>query len=194
MLNEYFIFLGIAINGIGTIYYVRDTLKGKVKPNKVTFLMWSIAALVTFSAQVAQGVGMQTLVTLSFCLFPISIFLASFFNRKAYWKISIFDSICGLLSLVGLILWQLTGIGNVAILFSIFAEGWATLPTIIKSYTHPETELAWTYLASVVGSVLALLTIKNYTFANSAFVLFYTLEMFLVFVLAQFKLGKKFPG
>ena len=191
MLNEGFIFVGIAINAIGTIYYLKDTIKGKIKPNKVTFLMWFIAALVAFFAQVTQGVGIQSLVTLSFGLFPFSIFIASFLNKKAYWKISVFDSLCGVLSLIGLMLWQLTGIGNIAILFSIFAEGWATLPTVIKSYTHPETELAWTYLASVVGSIFALLTIRNYSFTNSSFVIFYTFEMSLVFIFSQFRIGKR---
>ena len=75
MLNEGFIFVGIAINAIGTIYYLKDTIKGKIKPNKVTFLMWFIAALVAFFAQVTQGVGIQSLVTLSFGLFPFSIFI-----------------------------------------------------------------------------------------------------------------------
>src|SRR3990167_9898627 len=123
MLNENFVFVGIVINAIGLLSYFIDTIKGKIQRNKVSFALWSIAPIVAFFAQISQGVGIQSLMTLSVGLFPIIIFIGTFVNRKAYWKITKFDLSYGGLSLIGLLLWQITSVGNLAIFFSILEIG-----------------------------------------------------------------------
>jgi len=191
MLPQALVLLGILINGIGTASYFIDTVKGKIKPNKVTFFVWSFAPFIAFLAQVNKGVGIQSWMTLSVGIFPLSIFIASFVNRKAYWKLNTRDISCGILSLIGLFLWYITKEANIALVFSIISEGLATLPTIIKSYHNPETENAWPWLASVISGTLTLLTITSWSFATFAFPLFYTFEMFLIFLFVQSKLGKR---
>lgn len=191
MLPPHFVLIGIFINSFGSVSYILNTLKGRIKPNKVSYFIWSIAPLVAFSAQTAQGVGIQSLQTLTVSLFPLSIFIASFFNKKAYWKVTIFDLSCGALSLVGLLLWYGTQVSNIAIFFSILAEGLGTLPTVIKSYKYPETEIAWPWLASFIGGLLTLLTIKTWGFEQYGFPLFYSIEMFIIYLFVEFKIGKK---
>lgn len=189
MMAQLLVILGIIINGIGTLSYIVGTLQGKIKPNKVTFFVWSIAPFVAFLAQVSQGVGIQALMTLSVSIFPLSVFTASFLNKQAYWQLHRRDLACGLLSLLGLLLWYLTKVGNVAIIFSLLSEGLATLPTAIKAYRHPRTEQAWPWLTSTASGVLTLATITSWDFAHFAFPLFYAFEMFLLFVLVQFEPG-----
>lgn len=191
MFAEFLILLGITINGIGTASYTIDTIKGRIKPNKITFFVWSLAPCIAFAAQIHKGVGIQSLMTLSVGIFPLSILLASFMNKKADWKLNTVDLLCGLLSLFGLLCWYVTKEPNTAIIFSLFSEGLATLPTVIKSYHHPETESAWPWLASVVGGVLTIVTISNWNFATYSFPLFYTFEMLLIFLLVRFRLGKQ---
>src|SRR3989344_7524638 len=91
MLHPNFVIVGALIGSIGGILYLLDTLKGKVKANKVTFLLWSAAPLIAFAAEIGQGVGIQSLMTFSVGFIPLSIFVASFFNKKAEWKITSFD-------------------------------------------------------------------------------------------------------
>ncbi len=191
MIVQFLILFGIFINAVGTMSYVIGTVKGEIKPNKITFFIWSIAPLIAFFAQITQKVGIQSLMTLSVGIFPLSIFIASFVNKKSYWRLNLRDVSCGILSLLGLFLWYLTKVGNIAIFFSILSEGLATLPTIIKSYYHPETERGWPWFASVLSGTLTAITIPRWNFAYYAFPLFYTFEMFLVFFFVQFKIGKK---
>lgn len=190
MLDPNFVILGVIINFLGSLSYAKDTLKGKIKPNKVTYFMWSMSSLIAFAAQITQGVGIQSLLTLSAGIFPLFIFIASFLNEKAYWKLNVQDFICGILSFLGLSLWYITKVGNIAILFSILSEGLATLPTITKSYYYPETEKSWPWLASFIGGFLTVLTIENWNFAHYAFPLFYSFEMLLIFFFVQYKVGK----
>lgn len=187
MIAQLLILIGIAVNGIGTLSYVIGTLQGKIRPNRVTFFVWSIAPFVAFLAQVSKGVGVQSWMTLSVSIFPLSVFAAALINRRAYWKLNARDLACGALSLVGLALWYITKEGNIALLFSVLSEGLATLPTVLKAYSHPDTEQAWPWMASVISGVLTLVTITSWDLAHFVFPLFYTLEMFTIFALVQFR-------
>jgi hypothetical protein len=192
VLNPNFVIIGTLIGAAGSLAYLFDTIKGKVKPNRVSFLLWSIAPFIAFAAMIKQGAGIEALMTFSTGFLPLTVFIASFVNKKAEWKLTQFDLICGFLSIVGLILWLITKVGNVAIFFSIVADGLAAVPTIVKAYKYPETEIAWPWIATVFGVVLTLLTLNQLTFSNSAFIIYILIVNTLIFSLVQFKLGKKF--
>lgn len=191
MLHSNFIIVGTLIGAVGSVAYLIDTVKGKVKPNRVSFLLWSIAPLIAFFAQITQGVGLEALMTLSTGFLPLTVFIASFVNKQAEWKLTKFDVICGILSIVGLVLWMITKVGNVAIFFSIVADGLAAIPTLVKAYKYPDTEIAWPWIATVIGVILTLLTLSTLTFANSGFILYILVVNTTIFSLVQFRLGER---
>lgn len=189
MLHQNFVFLGAVIFFFGSIGYFVETLQGKVKPNRVTWFLWSLAPLIAFFAEIKQGVGIQSLLTFMYGLIPAIIFVASFVNKKAYWKITRFDIVCGILSVAGIILWQITQVGNIAIFFSIAADALAALPTITKSFREPETENYVLYLTNSLSAGVTLLTIKTWHFAEFAFPLYIFVLTFILTVLIKFKIG-----
>jgi hypothetical protein len=191
MLNQNFVIVGTVIGAIGSLAYLIDTVKGKVKPNRVSFLLWSIAPIIAFAAQIKQGVGLESLMTFSTGFLPLTTFFASFINKKAEWKLTKFDLICGVLSILGLILWLVTKVGNIAIIFSILADGLAAVPTIVKAYKYPDTELAWPWIATSFGVILTLLTLNQLTFANSGFIIYILIVNTLIFSLVHFRIGEK---
>jgi hypothetical protein len=191
MLNQNFVIVGTLIGAAGAFAYLWETIKGKIKPNRVTFLLWSFAPMIAFAAQIKQGVGLEALMTFSTGFLPFLTFVASFTNKNAEWKLTRFDLACGTLSVVGLILWLITKVGNVAIFFSILADGLAAIPTLIKAYKYPETEIAWPWIATCIGVVLTLLTLKEWTFTNSGFIVYIFILNLMIFSCVQFKLGKR---
>lgn len=191
MLNENFVLLGVLINFLGGLSYIKDTLQGKIQPNRVSWGLWGAASMIAFVAEISQGVGIQSLATFMVGFTPLAIFLASFVNKKAYWKLTKFDFICGVLSVLGLILWYVTKNGNVAILFSIFADLMAGIPTLVKSYQYPETENWIEFMSAFILVSLTLLTLKTWTFAYYAFPLYILCYDLTGGMLIKFKLGKK---
>jgi hypothetical protein len=186
MLPSYFVVIGTLIGAVSSIGYLVSTIRGDVRPNRVSFFMWSIAPTIAFFAEIGQGVGLLSIQTLSAGILPFSIFLASFINKQAEWKLTKFDLFCGLLSVVGLVIWLVSRVGNIAILLSILADGLAALPTIIKAYRFPESEIAWPWAFTALGNLLSLLTIKQWTLANYGFILYICIVTTLIFALAQF--------
>lgn len=191
MIDERFAYLGVIISFLGGLIYLKAVIKGEVKPNKVSWLIWSIAPFIAFFAQARQGVGVESLGSLISGVDPLLIFAASFLNRKAEWKVTRFDLTCGLLSFLGLALWQITQVGNIAIIFCILADFLAGVPTLVKCYKEPETENGVGFLLGCIGIGLTVLTIKDWNFANYGFTLYITFACFLLFSLIQFKLGRR---
>lgn len=194
MINQNFVILGAIIASIGNISYLIATIKGKVKPNRVSFLLWSLAPLIAFVAELQQGVGLQSLMTFIVGFLPLTVFIASFLNKNARWKLTRFDLTCGVLSLVGLLLWYITSSGNVAIVFSILADALAALPTIVKAFNFPETESAWPYFSSTLSAAITLLTVKVWDLANAGFPLYILIVTLVITVLVWFKVGRIFRG
>lgn len=172
MIPEYFAIIGAVIASLGGFYYLYETIIGKAKPNRVTWLLWGLFPMIIFVAQRIQGVEGLSWVSFAAGFTPFLILLASFLNKKAYWKTEKRDYYIMGAAIVGILLWLLTDNPNLAILFSLVADFLAGLPTLIKAYRHPETESWIAYAISTVGFGLGLLAISSYTFENYAFALY----------------------
>lgn len=191
MINSNWIYVGVAVQTLGGIGYLIDTLRGRVRPNKVGWLLWSIAPLVAFFAMVKQGVGPEAWATFIVGFLPLLVFIASFVNKKAYWEITKLDYFCGILSILGLILWMFTKVGNIAIFFSIVADALASYLTIYKSYKEPESETHLVFTLGIINAAIGLLVIKDWNFQNYAFNLYILLDDILIAGLIITKIGPK---
>lgn len=180
MIPENFIILGAIIQLTGSLSYLVDTVKGKIQPNRVSWFLWALVPGIAFVAQIEQGVGLPALLAFMCGVYPVFIFLATFFNKKAVWKIGFFDYICGALAILALVLWYVTKIGNVAIFLSIVADFFALAPTILKAYRHPKTENHHEYLSSGIFAAITLLTLTTWNFEYYGFALYYLLSNVLI--------------
>jgi hypothetical protein len=165
----YFVWFGVFIQVLGSAAYIRDTLRGKTKPNRVTWLMWSIAPLIGAAAAISNGVKWVVLPVVVAGIIPLLVLMASFMNKQAYWRLSFFDYACGLFSALALALWFLTSEPMVAIWLAIAADAVAALPTLSKAWTNPETETSVEYLATVAASFFGLLAAESWRTAETAF-------------------------
>jgi hypothetical protein len=172
MINVHFVYLGAACGVAGSLVYVRDTLRGTTQPNRVTWLLWAFAPLLAFSVELHSGVGLRALTTFVIGFMPLLVFIASFHNPAAIWKIRRLDYACGAMSLAGTAAWLVTRNGVVAIIAAIVADFMAGLPTMMKSWSNPESETVASYIGAVLNSGILLLTIQHWTVDEAAFPLF----------------------
>jgi hypothetical protein len=172
VISENWIFLGTAIGALGTAVYLRDTLRGTTKPNRVTWLLWAFAPLLAAVVEFDQGVGLRALPTFMIGFMPLLVFAASFVNPASVWKIRRFDYGCGAISVIGTLVWLITRNGVLAISAAIAADFMAGLPTVQKSWTHPETETVHSYAGAAISMAVVLLTIDHWTFDVAAFPIF----------------------
>ena len=154
----------------GGYAYLRDTLAGRTKPNRVTWFLWALAPLVSlgaaFSADADNWASVRVLVG---GVVPAVIFLGSFGNKNSYWRLTRFDWLCGGLSLTALLFWQFVNSPLIAVLLATAANAFASIPTFIKAWTFPETETRLIFITSFLSAILIIPAIPVWTIANSAF-------------------------
>jgi hypothetical protein len=166
---QYLVFVGAIVGFFGIAAYIKETLRGNTKPNKVTWLLWSISPLIATAAALSDGVRLAVLPVFIAGFTPLLVFFVSFINKKSYWKLWTFDYLCGLFSVLALILWAITKEPIVAIIFSIMSDGFAAIPTIIKSWKHPETETGSAYAAGILNAATSFAAVKIWYFTEIAF-------------------------
>ena len=193
MLPEYFAVIGAVVGSIGGFYYLYETIIGNAKPNRVTWLLWGLFPMIIFVAQRAQGVEGLSWASFVAGFTPILILLASFLNKEAYWRTQPRDYYLMAAAVAGIVLWALTDNPILAILFALVADLLAGLPTVIKSYRHPETESWIAYAISTLGFGIGVLAIPTFTFENYAFICYLFLMNGLLALLASRKSSLALP-
>ncbi|MEY9967855.1 hypothetical protein ABIA33_005935 [Streptacidiphilus sp. MAP12-16] len=169
-LGSFVVPAGALLNLCGSGVYALRTLRGSVRPNPVTWLLWALAPGVAFVAQAARHVGLPALTTLSVGLGPLLVFLCAL-SRPGFrsTRPTCAELCCGAMALAALIGWWITADPNTALALSILADGCAALPTIVKSYRRPETEDRTVYALMAFSAALTLITLPAWTFTAAGF-------------------------
>ena len=66
------------------------------------------------------------------------------------------------------------------------------MPTLMKSWTHPETETVHSYIGAVISMVVLLLTVDHWTFDVVAFPLFVACMASVESIVIGLELGPRF--
>jgi len=172
VINVHFVYVGVALGVLGSAGYLRDTIRGTTQPNRVTWLLWAVAPLLAAAVEIRSGVGLRALTTFTVGFMPLLIFIASFHNPVAVWRIRRLDYVCGALSVAGTAGWLLTRSGTIAIVAAVTADFLAAVPTLVKSWTDPETESVSAYAGALANATILLLTLTQWTVAEAAFPLY----------------------
>ena len=170
MIPENFAYLTILFSLWGGYLYIKGTIKGTTKPNRVSWIFWTIAPFIGVYISYKSGVSLPLLISTFMAGFiPLLVVIASFFNKNAYWKTTSFDIACGVLSFVAIIIWVTTKDPIMSLSFAILADLLAGVPTIIKSFKHSDSENIFPYSAGIINTLITLMIIENFSFENTSF-------------------------
>ena len=191
MIGSGWVFLGAALTLAGALSYARETVRGRTQPNRVTWLMWTLAPTIAGVAQLSEGVGTGAVLAFSVGLGPFIIFVSTFVSAHAHARLGPFDIGCGVLSLLALMLWLTLDSGTVAIVMSILADGFGALPTVTKSLRAPETEHPGVFRNSALNGAIALASIHHWTFAAWSFPAWILFICLLLYLLIRLRIGPR---
>ena len=181
----------IVIGVYGYVGYIRDTLKGKTKPNRVSWFVWGLAPMIGFLLSIFEGgADYKTQLPLFVSgVMPFFVLLSSFLSRNGYWKLGRLDFVCLGLSVISITFWLALASPLYSLFFAILADIFAATPTIVKCYKYPDTETGSVYIFSIICLLLGFLILKSYEPLNIYFQL-YLLVVNIVLVFSVYR--KKF--
>lgn len=142
------------------IPYIRDILRLKTKPQRTTFLIWSILGGIAFFSQFAKGASNSLLLPGAETLLVVVVFLLSLkygvggFSRKDYVALGAV--------LVGLVAWYLTKEAAVALYIVIAIDAVGTILTIHKTYLDPGSETRISWVSSTFAGLFAALAVGDF--------------------------------
>ena len=149
----------------GNVPYVRDVLKGRVKPHAYTWFVWTLVSAIVFFGQLAKGAGVGAIPTAASEIFTLIIFLLSLkYGFKGIKKIDTFFLV---LALAGIIPWVLTSDPTVSVIIAVAIDVIAFIPTIRKTWIAPKTETPILYVMNVSRHILALFSMEAYNIATT---------------------------
>jgi hypothetical protein len=169
---QHIVLLGTIANLLGGYSYIRATLQGTTKPNRVSWLLWAAVPMIATIAGLASGVTWAILPVFMAGFIPLLVFIFSFVNKNAYWKLGPLDYSCGAISVLALILWVLTKQPGIAILFAIIADALASIPTIVKAWKNPETESGGPFLGGMISQITGLIAAQTGAFTEIGFTIY----------------------
>lgn len=150
---------------VGNVPYLRDIIKKRVQPHPYTWFVWSIVSCIIFFGQVAKGAGVGALPTAASEIFTIIIFFFSL--QYGFKKIKHIDTLFLIIALLGIVPWILTRDPTISVIIAVSIDLIAFVPTIRKTWLHPETETPVLYSMNVLRHILMLLSLQAYNIATT---------------------------
>lgn len=169
MLPTSLILIAVTVRFFGSLAYAWAVIKGRAKPNPVSWFFWAITALIVFFAQINSGVGWSALVSFVLGVGPLIVFGLSLKYSIERSQFTPSTRVCGLLASLGVVLWLSTNDPILAIFFSIFADISASLPTVLKAYRQPKSEVVFPYALSVFSMGLTLVGLTDWRVSSFIF-------------------------
>jgi hypothetical protein len=172
------------------IVYMVAIWKGEARPHRTTrFVVLLIEALTT-ATLFAQGNTTAIWLAGVFTLSSIVIFILSLKNGMGGWAKA--DILCLVIALVGIILWKVTANPLTGLFFSILADFAGCVPTFIKTYKYPHTEVWTFYVIGFAAVVINMMAIEKWTVGEFAYPLYILLvDLAMIILILRKDIQKK---
>lgn len=138
--------------------YLYAIFKGQAKPERASWLIWTVLTAMGFFSQMAVGAthalwlpGVQGIGVL--IVFILSI-------KYGYGGLMRRDVLTLIAAGITLLIWYFTKDAVIAVYLTVIIDGFGAWLTVIKSYEHPETETLITWLLSGIGGFFGLLAVQ----------------------------------
>jgi hypothetical protein len=174
---------------VSCVPYIRDIFLLKVKPQRATFLIWSVLGVIAFFSQLAKGAtnslwlpGLETFGAIIIFILSIKYGVGGF-NKRDY--IALF------IALIGLVIWYFTKEAAVALYLIIIVDGVGTYLTVHKAYNFPESETHFAWILSAIGGVFALISVGSFNVILLSYPIYLIFANLAVLMAIQMGMRKK---
>lgn len=148
--------------------YIKDILHGTTRPNIVSYGLWAILLAISIFAQISAGTSWSVVLLIGDFIGTSTIVVLCLVGY-GYSKYGWVEWTCLALAVLAIASWQLTQQPLLAIIFAVLADAMAAVPTIVKAYRDPWSELPVTWLIIAFGALLGILSTTIWDAANLLF-------------------------
>jgi len=157
---ELFAILSAVIVLIGAPFYAVDIFKGRTKPERTTWFIWSVLGVIAFVSQRALHAHWSLVYAGIDALGSLIVFGLSLKYGVGGW--TVLDRFALIIALIGVVIAVLAHAPIVAILGVMLADGAGAVLTIRKTYRQPSSETAITWFGVGTSALLGALSVHSF--------------------------------
>jgi hypothetical protein len=155
ILSAFFTFAGL-------IPYFLEIHKKEIYPHNLSWLGWAFITFVGAIAMLDGGFSWSVIILFANSLSCLIVVIYSIYKKVGVWSTTIYDYIFFGLGIFGIILWQTFNMPIMAILCAVLADLFFGIPTIIKAYKNPKSEIYLAWLSCSIAGLLSLFAVRSY--------------------------------
>lgn len=183
--------VSLVISIAGVIPYIIQILRGHVRPERMTWFVWSVILALAVWSYHASGATDSVWFLVGDLLVTVFVFILAIWKGVGGWTRK--DMWYLLIAASGLLLWQVVSNPVLALCGVLLADIMALLPTLTKALKDPFSESATTFGFSSVASLLGVVAVAEW----NLMLLFYPFYLFLanfvtamVIVVGQYQVAR----
>lgn len=143
----------------GYIPYIIGILRGKTRPNKASWIIWTVVGALLAFSYMAEGDQNAIWLPLGYFLGPLIVAIMSL--RYGYSEWSRLDKICLVAAIISIVPWLLSSDATITLLINVLIDSLGAVPTIVKTYHEPETEDFTAWVVFFIANTLQLFAIST---------------------------------
>lgn len=160
-MTEIFAILSVLVILFGAPFYLIDILKHRTKPQRTTWLIWTIQGFIAFYAQIALHAHWSLLFIGLGATGNLLVYVLSLFYGVGGW--SKLDVFALSIATIGMVISVIAAAPLIAVIGVIIADFAGVVPTLYKAYKDPSSETTITWLALGISSILAMASVGGWT-------------------------------
>src|SRR3989338_7908963 len=173
----------------GYIPYITSILRGKTRPNRATWFIWTIVGGLLAFSYIAEADIYSIWLPLGYFFGPLITAILSI--RYGYSGWSKLDSICMAAAIISIIPWLLSKDAIFTLLINVLIDATGAIPTIVKTYHEPETEDFTAWLIFFIANTTQLFAISEWNIASIYPIYLFILAGIMVLFITKDKIKKR---
>ena len=179
----------------GLIPYFISIHKREIYPHNLSWLGWFFVTFIGAVAMLSDGGQWSVLIIFANSLSCLFVVIYSVYKKVGIWSTAVYDYIFFGLGILGVILWQTFNLPIIAIICVVISDLSFGIPTIIKIYKNPNSEIYLVWLSCSIAGALSLFSLNNFAVTEFLYPLylfiFNTTILSLVLILKNKKITQK---
>lgn len=184
---QLFGYISAILSIIMIIPYVVDILKKTTKPERASWLIWTVLGFIAFFSQLAKGATDSLWLTAGQTIAVLIVFILAI--KRGVGGLTKHDIKALIVAGIGLLLWFLTNEALYALLIVIAIDFIGVFLTTIKAYKDPKSETMSTWLLSGTSGIFGALAVGSFSFVLLLYPIYIIIANYVVVI--AIILGKK---
>lgn len=159
--------IAAAISFLAFVPYIVATLKGRNRPNRATWIIWTAVGVSLLASYAAAGARETLWLSVANLVAFVAVLALSYKYGEGGW--TPFDAACLFGAAFGFVLWWWFDSPLPTLFTGLFVDLVGALPTVRKVWKNPGSEDLFTWVLFVAANVLNLFALKEWNLAMASY-------------------------